>query len=49
MTFRKLAAASAGKLLRAYFTEGTPETARDPARRAVHAPSLVGARRELTR
>ncbi|TPG55934.1 conjugal transfer protein TraA [Roseomonas nepalensis] len=31
MTFRKLAAASAGKLLRAYFTEGTPETARDPA------------------
>ncbi|WP_232480897.1 MobF family relaxase [Roseomonas sp. KE2513] len=31
MTFRKLAAASAGKLLRAYFTEGTPETTQDPA------------------
>ncbi|MDT8350966.1 MobF family relaxase [Roseomonas mucosa] len=31
MTFRKLAAASAGKLLRAYFTEGTPETKQDPA------------------
>ncbi|WP_338929236.1 MobF family relaxase (plasmid) [Roseomonas mucosa] len=31
MTFRKLAAASAGKLLRAYFTEGTPETRQDPA------------------
>lgn len=31
MTFRKLAAASAGKLLRAYFTENTPEPAHDPA------------------
>jgi hypothetical protein len=31
MSFRKLAAASAGKLLRAYFTEGTPETVYDPA------------------
>ena len=31
MTFRKLAAASSGKLLRAYFTENTPEPARDPA------------------
>ena len=30
MTFRKLAAASAGKLLRAYFTENTPEPAHDP-------------------
>ena len=31
MTFRKLAAASAGKLLRAYFTENTPEPIHDPA------------------
>ena len=31
MTFRKLAAASAGKLLRAYFTENTPEAIHDPA------------------
>ncbi len=30
MTFRKLAAASAGKLLRAYFTEDTPEPTHDP-------------------
>ena len=29
MTFRKLAAASSGKLLRAYFTESTPEPASD--------------------
>jgi hypothetical protein len=32
MTFRKLAAASAGKLLRAYFTENSPETVYDPAK-----------------
>lgn len=31
MTFRKLAAASSGKLLRAYFTENTPEPIHDPA------------------
>ncbi|QDD96932.1 MobF family relaxase [Roseomonas mucosa] len=31
MTFRKLSAAGSGKLLRAYFTENTPETAHDPA------------------
>ena len=31
LTFRKLAAASAGKLLRAYFTENTPEPIHDPA------------------
>ena len=31
MTFRKLSAAGSGKLLRAYFTENTPEPARDPA------------------
>ncbi|MHB0671724.1 MobF family relaxase [Roseomonas mucosa] len=31
MTFRKLAAASAGKLIRAYFTENTPEPIHDPA------------------
>ena len=31
MTFRKLSAAGLGKLLRAYFTENTPETAHDPA------------------
>ncbi|CAM4045876.1 Conjugal transfer protein traA (plasmid) [Roseomonas mucosa] len=31
MTFRKLAAASSGKLLRAYFTESAPEPAFDPA------------------
>ncbi|BFL66265.1 MobF family relaxase [Roseomonas mucosa] len=31
MTFRKLSTASSGKLLRAYFTEGTPETQQDPA------------------
>lgn len=30
MTFRKLAAASSGKLLRAYFTENTPEPIHDP-------------------
>jgi hypothetical protein len=30
MTFRKLAADSVGKLLRAYFTEHTPETEHDP-------------------
>ncbi|GAV34202.1 ATP-dependent RecD-like DNA helicase [Roseomonas sp. TAS13] len=30
MTFRKLAAASAGKLIRAYFTENTPEPIHDP-------------------
>jgi hypothetical protein len=29
MTFRKLAAASAGKLIRAYFTENTPQPAHD--------------------
>ena len=29
MTFRKLAADSAGKLLRAYFTENTPEPIHD--------------------
>jgi hypothetical protein len=32
MTFRKLSAASAGKLLRAYFTEHNPETEYDPSR-----------------
>ncbi len=31
MTFRKLAAASQGKLLRAYFTENTPEPAQEAA------------------
>ena len=31
MTFRKLAAGSTGKLLRAYFTENTPEPIHDPA------------------
>ncbi|WP_424140223.1 MobF family relaxase [Roseomonas chloroacetimidivorans] len=31
MTFRKLAASSAGKLIRAYFTENTPEPIHDPA------------------
>lgn len=31
MTFRKLAAASTGKLIRAYFTERTPEPIHDPA------------------
>ena len=31
MTFRKLAAASAGHLLRTYFTENTPESAHDAA------------------
>ena len=31
MTFRKLSAAGSGKLLRAYFTENSPEPARDPA------------------
>lgn len=31
MTFRKLAAASSGKLIRAYFTENTPDPAHDPA------------------
>jgi hypothetical protein len=30
MTFRKLSAASVGQQLRAYFTEHTPETPRDP-------------------
>ncbi|USQ74186.1 relaxase domain-containing protein (plasmid) [Roseomonas mucosa] len=37
MTFRKLAAASSGKLLRAYFTESTPEPASDaPVQRGRH-------------
>ena len=31
INFRKLAAASSGKLLRAYFTENTPEPIHDPA------------------
>ena len=31
MTFRKLAAASAGKLIRAYFTENTPAQDQDAA------------------
>lgn len=32
MTFRKLAADSDGKLLRAYFTENAPEPTHDPSR-----------------
>lgn len=38
MTFRKLAAASDGKLIRAYFTEGKPET--DPGAHPVSGPHL---------
>ena len=38
MTFRKLAAASAGRLLRAYFTESTPEPSHDPTQ----APRVGG-------
>ena len=38
MTFRKLAAASTGKLIRTYFTEGKPET--DPETQPVSGPYL---------
>ena len=38
MTFRKLAAASSGKLIRAYFTEGTPEP--EPETQPVAGPYL---------
>ena len=38
MTFRKLAAASSGQLIRAYFTEGKPET--NPEAQPVSGPTL---------
>ena len=42
MTFRKLAAASAGRLLRAYFTESTPEPSHDPTRHPASAADAGG-------
>jgi hypothetical protein len=47
MTFRKLAADSAGKLIRAYFTENTPRIRARLPDRAVHrlgtlTPVIVG-------